>query len=152
MLPVLAAENFSHRILRGIKLRIKNLDLVGAPRAGLRGVSNPALLAWAADQRRIVLTHDRQTIPRYAYDRIRSHQPLPGIIVVSDTVPTGEAIEVLAMYLECGTGGLLLFAPAPHARRLRRKAGCAGRRARTARRVWLDVPLGLQSHKTATPA
>ncbi len=115
MVPVLTDENFSHRILRGIKLRIKNLDVVLAQSAGLGGARDPTLLAWAADQRRIVLTHDRQTIPQYAYDRIRSHQPMPGIIVVSDTVPIGEAIEVLAMYLECGTAdefeNLVIFLP-----------------------------------------
>jgi predicted nuclease of predicted toxin-antitoxin system len=115
MLSLLADENFSHRILRGIKLRIKNLDVVVGQSVGLCGASDPSLLAWAADQRRIVLTHDRQTLPKYAYDRIRSHQAMPGIIVVSDTMPVGEAIEVVTMYLECGTAedfeNLVMFLP-----------------------------------------
>ena len=103
MLPVLTDENFSHRIVRGLKLRIKNLDLVVAQAAGLCEARDPALLAWAANQGRVVLTHDRQTMTKYAYDRVRSHQPMPGIIVVSDTMPAGEAIEVLTIYIECGT-------------------------------------------------
>lgn len=70
MLAFLADENFSHRVLRGVKLRIKNLDLAMAQKVGLGGVSDLALLAWAAEHQRILLTHDRQTVPRYAYDRI----------------------------------------------------------------------------------
>jgi predicted nuclease of predicted toxin-antitoxin system len=115
MLPVLTDENFSHRIVRGLKLRIKNLDLVVAQGAGLGEARDPTLLAWAADQRRIVLTHDRKTMTEYAYDRVRSHQPMPGIIVVSDTMPVGEAIEVLTICIECGTAedfeNLVMFLP-----------------------------------------
>jgi hypothetical protein len=102
MLSVLADENFNHHILRGVRFRIKSLDVIVAQSAGLCGASDPDLLAWAAKQRRLVLTHDRQTMPKYAYDRVRSDQPMPGIIVVSDVMPVGEAIEVLTMYLECG--------------------------------------------------
>ena len=86
MLSFLADENFSQRVLRGVKLRIKNIDVAVAQRLGLGGASDPALLAWAAEQQRILLTHDRQTIPRCAYDRIRAGQPMPGVIVVSDTL------------------------------------------------------------------
>jgi predicted nuclease of predicted toxin-antitoxin system len=63
MLPVLADENFGRRIVRGLKLRIMNLDLVVAQAAGLCGTGDAARLAWAANQGRIVLTHDRQTMP-----------------------------------------------------------------------------------------
>jgi hypothetical protein len=47
MLSVLADENFSHRILRGIKLRVKNLDAIVAQSVGLCGATDPTLLAWA---------------------------------------------------------------------------------------------------------
>src|SRR5579872_1695650 len=115
MLSVVADENFSQRILRGIKLRVRGLDALVAQNTGLCGASDPALLAWAAEQRRVLLTHDRQTIPRYAYDRIRSYQPMPGVIVVSDTMPVGEAIETLTIYLECSMPeeleNLVVFVP-----------------------------------------
>ncbi len=115
MLSVLADENFSHRILRGIKLRAGHLDILIAQNVGLGGSKDSALLEWAAEQHRIVLTHDRQTIPKHAYQRIRSRQPMPGVIVVSDTMPIGEAVESLTVYLECGTAedfeNLVTFLP-----------------------------------------
>ena len=102
MVSLLADENFSHRILRGIRLRFKNVNLVVAQDSEVCGAGDPALLAWAAEQGRIVLTHDRQTMTKYAYDRVRSHQPMPGVIVVSDKIQVGEAIELLTMYIVCG--------------------------------------------------
>ena len=74
MLSILIDENFNHQILRGIRLRIENLDFVAAQSAGLEGTDDATLLAWAAEKRRILLTHDRQTVPRFAYERIRSQQ------------------------------------------------------------------------------
>jgi uncharacterized protein with PIN domain len=102
MLSVLADENFSHRILRGIRLRAGNIDVLIAQNVGLGRSKDAALLRWAAEQRRIVLTHDRQTIPKHAYERVRARQPMPGVIVVSDTMPIGEAVEALTVCLECG--------------------------------------------------
>lgn len=40
---------------------------------------------------------------------------MPGVIVVSDTMPIGEAVESLTVYLECGTAedfeNLVTFLP-----------------------------------------
>ena len=102
MLSFLADENLSHRILRGIKRRIGDLDVVVAQKVGQGAASDPNLLAWAAEHQRILLTHDRQTIPRYAYHRIQTRQAMPGVIVVSDTLPIGEAIDLLVECVECG--------------------------------------------------
>ncbi len=103
MLPVLIDENFNHQILRGVRLRIDKLDFVVAQMSGLSGADDVSLLSWAAEHGRIVLTHDRQTLPKFAYDRVRLNQLMPGVIVVSDEMPIGRAIEDLTMYLECGS-------------------------------------------------
>ena len=98
----LAGENFDNDILRALFRRKPGIDAVRAQDVGLTRIDDEALLAWAAEQGRIVLTHDRQTMPKHAYDRVRSHQPMPGLIVVSDRMPVGEAIELLAMHIDCG--------------------------------------------------
>ena len=103
MLQLLADEHFSHRILRGIKLRSKNLEVLTAQAVGLGGASDPALLAWAAERQRILLTHDRQTTPKHAHDRMRARLPMPGVVVVSDIAPVGEVIELVTLYLESGS-------------------------------------------------
>jgi predicted nuclease of predicted toxin-antitoxin system len=47
---------------------------------GLSGKDDPTVLAWAASENRILLTHDVATITRFAYDRIVRGLPMPGVI------------------------------------------------------------------------
>jgi predicted nuclease of predicted toxin-antitoxin system len=57
MLKLLSDENFNSDIVRGLFLRQPNLDLLRVQDVGLREVDAPAILAWAATNDRIVLTH-----------------------------------------------------------------------------------------------
>lgn len=101
MLALLIDENFNHRILRGLRRSVPNLDFVVAQNIGLQGSLDPVVLAWAAEQRRILLTHDLKTIPKHAYDRARASQIMPGVIAVPDDLPIGQAIEDLSLIAEC---------------------------------------------------
>jgi hypothetical protein len=51
---------------------------------GLKAASDPDILAWAAVDGRIVLTHDRQTMAGFAYDRVTAGLPMPGVFVVEN--------------------------------------------------------------------
>jgi len=62
MLRLLADENFNDDIVRGLWLRQPDLDMVRVQDAGLAGADDPDVLAWAALNHRIVLTHDRATM------------------------------------------------------------------------------------------
>lgn len=61
MLRLLIDQDLDHVILRGFLLRVPNLDVITAHQVGLSNTSDPDLLAWAAEQERIVVTHDRRT-------------------------------------------------------------------------------------------
>jgi len=77
MLRLLIDQDFDHDILRGLRLRVSELNAVTAREAGLDRKSDPEVLAWAAEQRRIVATHDRNTMTRFAYDRVREGRAMP---------------------------------------------------------------------------
>jgi hypothetical protein len=62
----LADENFNNDILRALFRADPELDIVRAQDVGLTGTSDDALLAWAADQNRVLLTHDVSTITAHA--------------------------------------------------------------------------------------
>ena len=49
MISLLTDENFDRRIIRGLRLRAPALDYVIAQALPIRGASDPALLAWAAE-------------------------------------------------------------------------------------------------------
>ncbi len=68
MLSLLSDENFNGDIVRGLLLRQPNFDLLRVQDVGLREVDDPEILAWAARNERILLTHDRATMPNFAYD------------------------------------------------------------------------------------
>jgi len=75
MLRFLADENFNGRILRGLVRREPALDVIRAQDVGLTGAEDPEVLARAAEEQRLVLTHDVSTMTRYAYDRVRVGEP-----------------------------------------------------------------------------
>ncbi len=101
MLRLFIDENLNHRILRGLKLRFPNLDYVIAQETKLKGGQDSILLAWAADQNRILVTHDLKTVPKLAYDRVAAGQPMPGVFAIPKGLPVGRAIEELATLIEC---------------------------------------------------
>ncbi|MCB0158031.1 MAG: DUF5615 family PIN-like protein [Caldilineaceae bacterium] len=101
MLRVLADENFNNNIVRGLRRRNPDIDIVRVQDIGLSGANDPAVLAWAAAERRVLLTHDVATITHYAYERVKHGDPMPGVFEVSRTVPIGAAIEDLLLIIEC---------------------------------------------------
>ena len=66
MLRLLIDQDLDHVILRGLLLRVPNLDVITAHQVGLSNASDPEVLAWAAEQERILVTHDRRTMPYHA--------------------------------------------------------------------------------------
>ena len=101
MLRLLIDENLDQRILRAVKLEIPGIEYIVVQETTLKGLRDPLVLAWAAENQRILVTHDVNTMPRYAYERVRAGQPMPGVIVIPEDLAVGKAIEELAMLIEC---------------------------------------------------
>ena len=93
MLLLVSDENFNNDIVRGLLRRKPDLDIVRVQDVGLRGADDPAILEWAAQEGRVVLTHDAATMASYAFERVRTNQPMPGVIEVADDLPIGAVIE-----------------------------------------------------------
>ena len=62
MLRLLTDEIFDHQFVRGLMLRLPQLDIVSVRHVGLAGLPDPTLLKWAAREDRAILTHDRRTM------------------------------------------------------------------------------------------
>jgi len=91
----------NRNIVRGLLLRRPGLDLVRVQEVGLTGASDDAVLAWAAEQGRIVLTHDRATMSRAAYARVAAEEPMTGVFLIGALLPIADAIAELNMIVEC---------------------------------------------------
>jgi uncharacterized protein DUF5615 len=103
MLRLAGDENFDGDILRGLYRRRPGLDIVRVQDVGLSAASDPDILAWTAAEGRILLTHDRDTMPYFAYERVRAGQAMPGVFLVSDLMPTGQAIDEILLAVDCLT-------------------------------------------------
>jgi hypothetical protein len=115
MIRFIADEDFNGRIVRGLLLRKKNLDVVRVPDVGLSGASDEKLLEWATDNNRIVLTHDNRTMPRHVADRLNGGLSVPGVLIVDDNAPIGICTEELLIIEECSTAdewlNVVLYVP-----------------------------------------
>ena len=99
----LADENFNADIVRGLKLRGPTIDLITVRDAGLAGADDRDVLAWASENDRTVLTHDRATMPRFAFERTPQAQETVLVFVINDRTPVGTAIsELLLVVSLCG--------------------------------------------------
>jgi len=105
MLHLAADENFNNNIVRGVLRRKPDADIIRVQDVGLSGVDDPGILAWAAQENRVLLTHDVSTITKYAYERIEAGQTMPGVFEISRTAPIGPVIEDIVLLIECSLEG-----------------------------------------------
>lgn len=81
------------------------MDVVRIQDVGLSGADDPTVLEWAAQERRVLLTHDVARITRYAYERVRNGKPMPGVFEVGRGVPVGLVIEEVLLLAEYSLDG-----------------------------------------------
>ena len=101
----LVDEDFDNDILRGVLRRKPDLDVVRTQDVGLRGGKDPAVLEWAAQEGRILLTHDVRTMKTHAYERIDKGLPMPGVFLVLQSTPIGQAIDEVLLLAEASIEG-----------------------------------------------
>ena len=103
MMRFVADENFNGKVFRGLQQLIPDLDIIRVQDTEMFGASDPDLLAWSAEQNRIVLTHDVQTLVGFAYERVQNSQSMPGVIVIHETISLGQIINDLSIMIGAST-------------------------------------------------
>jgi hypothetical protein len=101
MLRLLIDQDFDQDILRGLFRRVPGLDAVTAFEVDMSDAADPELLVWAAEAGRILLTHDRRTMPAAAAQLLNAGKDIAGVIVVSRGIPISIAIEQLEISVMC---------------------------------------------------
>ena len=87
-------------IIRGLRRRLPEINLVRAQDALPEGVPDPDVLAWAAAEGRVLITNDRNTIVDFAYQRVAAGAPMPGLIVTTNEQSIGSAIDDILLVAE----------------------------------------------------
>lgn len=105
MLRRLTDENFNNDILRALFRGNPSIDILRAQDAGLRGIDDEALLAWAAKHDRVLLTHDVTTVTAHAYQRVMKGEPMPAVFEVNCDLSIGAVVDDILMVTECSRPG-----------------------------------------------
>ena len=92
----LADANFSRRIIRGLRRREPLIDFQFAEDANLAGKSDLEVLGIASDLERVLVTHDRKTMPA-AFGLLVGQRQSSGVLIVPQSLPVVAAIEELLL-------------------------------------------------------
>jgi predicted nuclease of predicted toxin-antitoxin system len=98
----LADADFNQKIVLGLLRREPAIDFQTASRGDVIGLPDPEVLAIAARENRILISHDRGTLPAH-FTRFTETQSSPGLILVSQEIDIGTAIEDLLLIWAAST-------------------------------------------------
>jgi len=104
---VMADANFNRLILQGLRRRLEKIDIVTAQELGLEEEPDDGILDRAAAEGRVLLTHDKISMPPLVYQRVQQGLLVPGVIVVPQDMSIGRAIEELELLLAASLPGEL---------------------------------------------
>jgi hypothetical protein len=101
MLRLVSDEDVHDDIIRGLRRREPELDIVRAVNVGLNHTPDPDILTWAAGQDRILITGDLNTMVGFAWARVRSGQPMPGVLALLENIGAGRVIDDILLVALC---------------------------------------------------
>jgi hypothetical protein len=93
MLRLASDADVRGEIVRGLRRRLLEIDLVRAQDALGEGTPDLEVLAWAAVENRVLITNDRNTMVGFAYQRVAAGQLLPGLIATTNEQSIGAALD-----------------------------------------------------------
>lgn len=99
----LADENFNRRIVSELRRKRPGIDIVTIGEAGKLGMADPLVLEFAAEQGRVLLSHDTSTMPGHLDTFLLSGRQSPGVVLVPQGLPIGSALEDLLLIVDAGT-------------------------------------------------
>ncbi len=93
----LADADLNGAILTGALRREPTIDFLTAQAAGLRGLSDTQVLALAADQGRMLLSHGVNTLPVHFRAFRGTGRTSPSVLLIPQSLAVGVAIEELLL-------------------------------------------------------
>ena len=97
-----ADADLKQAIVTGVIRRFPDLDFQSANEAGLEGVQDQDVLDISARDGRVLVTHDRKTMPTEFGQFILSRNSY-GVLVVAQNLPVREAINGIILVWEVST-------------------------------------------------
>jgi Domain of unknown function (DUF5615) len=97
-----ADADLKQAIVTGTLRRQQKLDFRSANEAEFEGIKNSDVLAIAGQDGRVLVTHDRKTMPT-AFGQFIASQTSSGVLILSQNLPISEAIDAIILVWEAST-------------------------------------------------
>lgn len=91
-----ADADLNQNIVKATLRREPSIDFQTAHTAGLEGLDDNAVLALATEQGRVLVTHDRKTMPHHFGEFILS-KTSPGVLIIPQKLPISQAVDDLVL-------------------------------------------------------
>jgi hypothetical protein len=101
MLRLVSDEDVHDDIIRGLRRREPALDIVRIIDVGLNHTPDPIILEWAANNERVLLTGDLNTMVGFAWGRVGSGLPMLGVLALLENVGIGRVIDEILLVALC---------------------------------------------------
>ncbi|MDB9527176.1 DUF5615 family PIN-like protein [Oscillatoria sp. CS-180] len=92
-----ADADLNEIIVRACQRAEPKIDFQTAASAGILGVSDPEILEIAAKLERVLVTHDRRTMPAYFAERLTDNAFSSGVIVVPQSMTVRAVVDDLVL-------------------------------------------------------
>ncbi len=93
----LADADLNKAIVSGVLRREPSIDFLTAHAAGLRRMKDPEVLALAAEQQRVLVSHDVGTMPAHFRGFRNAGKQSAGVFLIPQTLDVGTAIDELLL-------------------------------------------------------
>ena len=93
----LADADLNKAIVSGVVRREPSLDFLTEHSAGLRRMTDPEVLALAAEQQRVVVSHDVGTMPAHFRVFRTAGKRSAGVFLIPQSLDVGTAIDELML-------------------------------------------------------
>ncbi len=103
MLLLASDEDVHEDIIRGLRRREPTLDIVRVVDVALGHTPDPLILEWAAGEGRILITGDLNSMVGFAWNRVQSGLPTPGVLALKENVGIGRVIDDIHLVALCYT-------------------------------------------------
>lgn len=100
MLRLATDADVHGEIIRGLRRRVPDLDLVRVQDALPEGTADQDVLGWTATENRVLITNDRSTMIGLASQRVAAGERVPGLIVTTNEQSIGSAIDDILLLTE----------------------------------------------------
>jgi Domain of unknown function (DUF5615) len=103
----LADADLNKANISGVLRREPSIDFRSARDAGLRRMGDPEVLALAAAQQRVLVSHDVSTMPLHFREFRNDGKRSPGVFLIPQNLDIGTAIDETLVHLDgFGSSGM----------------------------------------------